>query len=79
MVTTWFYVQVMEDVASEEVAAAVQGAEEELLPCPICFKTCKSRLDLDAHMDTHPDTVLRYHNLISTSCFILPTSPCSHC
>uniref|UniRef100_A0A3Q3K928 C2H2-type domain-containing protein n=1 Tax=Monopterus albus TaxID=43700 RepID=A0A3Q3K928_MONAL len=32
---------------------------DELLPCPICFKTCNSRLELDAHMDTHPDTALR--------------------
>ncbi|KAM4605974.1 ras-responsive element-binding protein 1 [Polymixia lowei] len=35
------------------------AAEEERLPCPICFKTCSSRHDLDAHMDTHPDTTLR--------------------
>lgn len=41
-------------------AVAGRGSEEELLPCPICFKTCSSRLDLDAHMDTHPDTALRY-------------------
>jgi len=49
----------MEDAAAEDEAAAVQGSEEELLPCPICFKTCSSRLDLDAHMDAHPDTALR--------------------
>ncbi|KAM7369546.1 hypothetical protein PAMP_010863 [Pampus punctatissimus] len=47
------------DAALEESAAAGRGAEEELLPCPICFKTCSSRLELDAHMDTHPDTALR--------------------
>ncbi|XP_075308827.1 ras-responsive element-binding protein 1 isoform X2 [Odontesthes bonariensis] len=52
-------VQVPEDAAAEDAAAAVQGSEEELLPCPICFKTCSSRLDLDAHMDAHPDTALR--------------------
>ncbi|XP_016887078.1 ras-responsive element-binding protein 1 isoform X6 [Cynoglossus semilaevis] len=40
-------------------AASARGLEEELLPCPICFKTCGSRLELDAHMDTHPDTALR--------------------
>uniref|UniRef100_A0A3Q3FEE6 Ras-responsive element-binding protein 1 n=1 Tax=Labrus bergylta TaxID=56723 RepID=A0A3Q3FEE6_9LABR len=51
--------KVVEDAASEELAAAVRGAEEELLPCPICFKTCSSRLELDAHMDAHPDTALR--------------------
>ncbi|XP_030612158.1 ras-responsive element-binding protein 1 isoform X3 [Archocentrus centrarchus] len=51
--------KVVEDTAAEEAAAAGRGAEEELLPCPICFKTCSSRLDLDAHMDSHPDTALR--------------------
>nr|XP_046228130.1 ras-responsive element-binding protein 1 isoform X2 [Scatophagus argus] len=51
--------KVLEDAASEESSAAVRGAEEELLPCPICFKTCSSRLELDAHMDAHPDTALR--------------------
>lgn len=49
----------VEDAVSEEVSAVVRGSEEELLPCPICFKTCNSRLELDAHMDTHPDTALR--------------------
>lgn len=52
--------QVVEDAASEESSAVVRGTEEELLPCPICFKTCSTRLELDAHMDTHPDTALRY-------------------
>ncbi|XP_067341511.1 ras-responsive element-binding protein 1 isoform X2 [Channa argus] len=47
------------DAVSEESSAAVRGSEEELLPCPLCFKTCSSRLELDAHMDTHPDTALR--------------------
>ncbi|XP_044032059.1 ras-responsive element-binding protein 1 isoform X2 [Siniperca chuatsi] len=51
--------KVVEDAVSEESSAVVHGAEEELLPCPICFKTCSSRLDLDAHMDAHPDTALR--------------------
>ncbi|XP_023806188.1 ras-responsive element-binding protein 1 isoform X2 [Oryzias latipes] len=52
--------KVMEDgVAEEEAVGAGLGSEEELLPCPICFKTCSSRLDLDAHMDSHPDTALR--------------------
>uniref|UniRef100_M4AEK5 Ras-responsive element-binding protein 1 n=1 Tax=Xiphophorus maculatus TaxID=8083 RepID=M4AEK5_XIPMA len=45
--------------AGADESAVLPGAEEELLPCPICFKTCSSRLDLDAHMDTHPDTLLR--------------------
>ncbi|CAJ1081526.1 ras-responsive element-binding protein 1 isoform X6 [Xyrichtys novacula] len=51
--------KVVEDAALEESAVAVRGVEEELLPCPICFKTCSSRLELDAHMDAHPDTALR--------------------
>ncbi|XP_069368250.1 ras-responsive element-binding protein 1 isoform X2 [Paralichthys olivaceus] len=51
--------KVVEDVAAAEESAVVRGSEEELLPCPICFKTCSSRLELDAHMDTHPDTALR--------------------
>ncbi|XP_007540595.1 ras-responsive element-binding protein 1 [Poecilia formosa] len=50
--------KVTEEAGADE-SAALPGAEEELLPCPICFKTCSSRLDLDAHMDTHPDTLLR--------------------
>ncbi|XP_041824773.1 ras-responsive element-binding protein 1 isoform X2 [Melanotaenia boesemani] len=50
--------KVTEDAAAED-AMAIQGLAEELLPCPICFKTCSSRLDLDAHMDAHPDTALR--------------------
>ncbi|XP_040921551.1 ras-responsive element-binding protein 1 isoform X2 [Toxotes jaculatrix] len=51
--------KVVDDAAAEESAAVLRGSEEELLPCPICFKTCNSRLELDAHMDTHPDTALR--------------------
>ncbi|XP_037135510.1 ras-responsive element-binding protein 1 isoform X3 [Syngnathus acus] len=35
------------------------GDDRGPLPCPICFKTCSGRLELDAHMDTHPDTTLR--------------------
>lgn len=58
---------VEDTAAAEEAAAAVHGAEEELLPCPICFKTCNSRLDLDAHMDTHPDTALRYTHIHASS------------
>lgn len=51
--------KVLEEATVQESAAAVRGGEEELLPCPICFKTCSSRLELDTHMDTHPDTALR--------------------
>uniref|UniRef100_A0A1A8LCN1 Ras responsive element binding protein 1 n=1 Tax=Nothobranchius pienaari TaxID=704102 RepID=A0A1A8LCN1_9TELE len=60
--------KVMDDAAFEE-ATAIQGSEEELLPCPICFKTCSSRLDLDAHMDSHPDTMLsKFHRFVCDSC-----------
>lgn len=54
--------QASEEATSEEASssALLHGAEEELLPCPLCFKTCSSRLELDAHMDTHPDMALRY-------------------
>ncbi|XP_077365587.1 ras-responsive element-binding protein 1 isoform X2 [Festucalex cinctus] len=58
-----------EDSALEEVAApppmtnatvvGVRAGDERALPCPICFKLCSGRLELDAHMDTHPDTTLR--------------------
>ncbi|XP_026185273.1 ras-responsive element-binding protein 1 isoform X2 [Mastacembelus armatus] len=51
--------KVVDDAASEDTSVVVRGSEEELLPCPICFKTCSTRLELDAHMDTHPDTALR--------------------
>ncbi|XP_051556635.1 ras-responsive element-binding protein 1 isoform X3 [Myxocyprinus asiaticus] len=33
--------------------------EEELLHCPICFKTFICKYGLDTHMETHPDTTLR--------------------
>ncbi|KAM8822076.1 ras-responsive element-binding protein 1 isoform 3-T3 [Synchiropus picturatus] len=53
--------KVVEDFDADEVSSVVEvrGAEEELLQCPICFKNLSTRLDLDAHMDTHPDTALR--------------------
>ncbi|XP_026872830.2 ras-responsive element-binding protein 1 isoform X1 [Electrophorus electricus] len=33
--------------------------EEELLHCPICFKTFICKYGLESHMETHPDTALR--------------------
>ncbi|XP_066508672.1 ras-responsive element-binding protein 1-like [Hoplias malabaricus] len=33
--------------------------EEELLHCPICFKTFICKYGLESHMETHPDTSLR--------------------
>uniref|UniRef100_A0A8C4RK28 Ras-responsive element-binding protein 1 n=1 Tax=Erpetoichthys calabaricus TaxID=27687 RepID=A0A8C4RK28_ERPCA len=33
--------------------------EEELLHCPICFKTFICKYGLDTHMETHPDSLLR--------------------
>ncbi|XP_061661330.1 ras-responsive element-binding protein 1 isoform X2 [Syngnathoides biaculeatus] len=61
--------KVTDDSPSEESAAApttpsvlsagARAGDELALPCPICFKTCGGRLELDAHMDTHPDTTLK--------------------
>uniref|UniRef100_A0A671MIF0 Ras-responsive element-binding protein 1 n=1 Tax=Sinocyclocheilus anshuiensis TaxID=1608454 RepID=A0A671MIF0_9TELE len=34
-------------------------SEEEILHCPICFKTFNCKYDLETHIDTHPDTTLR--------------------
>ncbi|XP_051553208.1 ras-responsive element-binding protein 1-like isoform X1 [Myxocyprinus asiaticus] len=34
-------------------------SEEELLHCPICFKTFICKYGLESHMETHPDTTLR--------------------
>ncbi|XP_026062358.1 ras-responsive element-binding protein 1-like isoform X1 [Carassius auratus] len=34
-------------------------SEEEILHCPICFKTFNCKYDLETHMETHPDTTLR--------------------
>ncbi|RXM96898.1 Ras-responsive element-binding protein 1 [Acipenser ruthenus] len=34
-------------------------ADEELLHCPICFKTFICKYGLETHMETHPDTTLR--------------------
>ncbi|XP_016127839.1 ras-responsive element-binding protein 1 isoform X1 [Sinocyclocheilus grahami] len=33
-------------------------SEEEILHCPICFKTFNCKYDLETHMETHPDTTL---------------------
>ncbi|XP_056155669.1 ras-responsive element-binding protein 1 [Lampris incognitus] len=49
--------KIVDDSLLEE-APTVRGGEEEFL-CPICFKTCSSRHELDSHMDAHPDTTLR--------------------
>ncbi|KAL1006468.1 hypothetical protein UPYG_G00072760 [Umbra pygmaea] len=49
--------KVQEDNALDELSSG--RGEEELLPCPICFKTFGSKYELDVHMDTHPDTTLR--------------------
>ncbi|XP_072535454.1 ras-responsive element-binding protein 1 isoform X2 [Salminus brasiliensis] len=38
---------------------ALNKGQEELLPCPICFKTFSSKYDLEVHMESHPDTTLR--------------------
>ncbi|XP_030629121.1 ras-responsive element-binding protein 1 [Chanos chanos] len=46
----------MEDLAGGRGAAK---REEELLHCPICFKTFICKYGLETHMETHPDTALR--------------------
>lgn len=50
--------QVLEDSGADE--QGLNKGQEDVLSCPICFKTLNSRNDLDAHMETHPDTTLRY-------------------
>lgn len=50
--------QVIEEKGTEN---ATQGkGEDEMLPCPICFKAFRCKSDLETHMDTHPDSSLRY-------------------
>ncbi|XP_028813803.1 ras-responsive element-binding protein 1 isoform X2 [Denticeps clupeoides] len=49
--------KVLEDSVMEE-GVSVQ-ADDDQLPCPICFKTFSCKNELEAHMDTHPDTTLR--------------------
>ncbi|MBN3308030.1 RREB1 protein, partial [Amia calva] len=46
---------------SEESPADNQDtkAEDELLHCPICFKTFICKFGLETHMETHPDSTLR--------------------
>ncbi|XP_057680401.1 ras-responsive element-binding protein 1 isoform X1 [Corythoichthys intestinalis] len=57
--------KVTEESPPEEAAvpppasAAPPPGDDVALPCPICFKTCVGRPELDTHMDTHPDTTLR--------------------
>ena len=59
-----FVLQVVEDSGVDEQAPS--KGQEELLPCPICFKTFNSKNDLEAHMDTHPDTTLRFVQRLQT-------------
>ncbi|MBN3285692.1 RREB1 protein, partial [Polyodon spathula] len=47
-------------VAEESLADEQETkADEELLHCPICFKTFICKYGLETHMETHPDTTLR--------------------
>lgn len=50
--------QVKEDSVVDE--QSLNKGQEEVLTCPICFKTLTCRNDFDTHMETHPDTTLRY-------------------
>ncbi|XP_048853653.1 ras-responsive element-binding protein 1 isoform X2 [Brienomyrus brachyistius] len=49
--------KVLEDVLSDKQDPI--RADDELLPCPICFKTFNCKYNLEAHMEMHPDTTLR--------------------
>ncbi|XP_010884148.2 ras-responsive element-binding protein 1 isoform X1 [Esox lucius] len=49
--------KVQEDNTLEELGSG--RGDDELLPCPICFKTFGCKYDLEVHMETHPDTTLR--------------------
>ncbi|XP_026869070.2 ras-responsive element-binding protein 1 isoform X1 [Electrophorus electricus] len=49
--------RVVEDTGLDEQAPS--KGQDELLTCPICYKSLSSRYDLEAHMDTHPDAALR--------------------
>ncbi|KTG33443.1 hypothetical protein cypCar_00040401, partial [Cyprinus carpio] len=49
--------KVKEDSVVDE--QSLNKGQEEVLTCPICFKTLTCRNDFDAHMETHPDTTLR--------------------
>lgn len=39
-------------------------SEEELLHCPICFKTFICKYGLESHMETHPDTTLKWVDIL---------------
>ncbi|KAJ8277019.1 hypothetical protein GJAV_G00070530 [Gymnothorax javanicus] len=49
--------KVAEDVLTCELDPI--KAEEELFPCPICFKAFVCKFDLDSHIESHPDSSLR--------------------
>ncbi|XP_051543580.1 ras-responsive element-binding protein 1-like isoform X2 [Myxocyprinus asiaticus] len=49
--------KVLEDSGADE--QGLNRGQEEVLTCPICFKTLTSKNDLDVHMEMHPDTTLR--------------------
>ncbi|TSK16038.1 Ras-responsive element-binding protein 1 [Bagarius yarrelli] len=52
--------KVLEDSRVDD--QTVTKGQEGQLPCPICFKTFGSKHELETHMETHPDTVLRCEN-----------------
>ncbi|XP_059390978.1 ras-responsive element-binding protein 1-like isoform X1 [Carassius carassius] len=49
--------KVKEDSIVDE--QSLNKGQEEVLTCPICFKTLTCRNDFDTHVETHPDTTLR--------------------
>lgn len=67
--------QVKEDSMVDE--QSLNKGQEEVLTCPICFKNLTCRNDFDAHMETHPDTTLRYKPIhqwinLTEKCFQKP-------
>ncbi|XP_051737490.1 ras-responsive element-binding protein 1 isoform X2 [Ctenopharyngodon idella] len=49
--------KVLEDSGADE--QGLNKGQEEVLTCPICFKSLTCKNDFDTHMETHPDTTLR--------------------
>ncbi|GAA6098614.1 ras-responsive element-binding protein 1 isoform X1 [Tachysurus ichikawai] len=46
-------------VVHESAEQSPAKREEDLLHCPICFKTFICKYGLESHMETHPDTALK--------------------
>ncbi|XP_059380241.1 ras-responsive element-binding protein 1-like isoform X1 [Carassius carassius] len=49
--------KVKEDTGVDE--QSLNKGQDEVLTCPVCYKTLTCRNEFDAHMETHPDNTLR--------------------